>query len=233
MPQGPRLKRKHIWRNNQFETLFAQVTERCAVDLTVPTTAPSPGPPVDWSAVPPALDPRNETCALHKPGRADRKRAQLASLVSHALGVLRAGDVCVDFGAGSGHLGLLLAYLRPDCRVILVERKEYSVLQARARIATVALDNCEVPWLQHPRSGCRPATHRRPPLDPSHFPTNRERDARPYKTNPSALHGKCPQPQGPPTPRRSVIGTARPCVMIHTPLVAGTPQSSESGSDCM
>ena len=49
----------------------------------------------------------------------------------------------VDFGAGTGHLGLLLAWLRPDCTVVLVERKPFSAHHGRKRIAALGLLNCE------------------------------------------------------------------------------------------
>ena len=63
----------------------------------------------------------------------------------HVLPLLSAagGDTIVDFGAGSGHLGLLLAWLRPDCHVVLVERKEYSAQHGRRRISSLGVDNCE------------------------------------------------------------------------------------------
>merc|ERR1712083_267208 len=50
----------------------------------------------------------------------------------------------VEFGAGSGHLGILLAYLRPDCEVVLVETKEYSIPVARERVERLGLQNCRV-----------------------------------------------------------------------------------------
>ena len=41
-------------------------------------------------------------------------------LVVRYIGLVIAdGDVCVDFGAGSGHLGLLVAYLWPKTKVQL------------------------------------------------------------------------------------------------------------------
>jgi tRNA A58 N-methylase Trm61 len=49
----------------------------------------------------------------------------------------------VDFGAGSGHLGLAIAYLRPKCKVILVEPCEFHAEeQARQRISELGLENC-------------------------------------------------------------------------------------------
>ena len=41
--------------------------------------------------------------------------------------VARPGDVIVEFGAGGGHLGLVLAHMLPACRVVLLDRKLMSV----------------------------------------------------------------------------------------------------------
>ena len=94
-----------------------------------------------WRRVPAGLDPSHGELDA---GRSARKRQQLSSMVAHVLPLLRPGDVAVDFGAGSGHLGLLLAWLRPQCHVVLVERKEYSAVHGRRRIRDMGLTNCEV-----------------------------------------------------------------------------------------
>ena len=94
-----------------------------------------------WRHVPAGLDPSHGELDA---GRSARKRQQLSSMVAHVLPLLRPGDVAVDFGAGSGHLGLLLAWLRPQCHVVLVERKEYSAVHGRRRIRDMGLTNCEV-----------------------------------------------------------------------------------------
>lgn len=93
-----------------------------------------------WARVPAGLDPSDGEL---DEGRSARKRQQLGSMVAYVLPLLQAGDVIADFGAGSGHLGLLLAWLRPDCHVVLVERKEYSAIYGRRRIAAMQLSNCE------------------------------------------------------------------------------------------
>eukprot|EP01043_Picozoa_sp_COSAG02_P034118 COSAG02_NODE_2368_length_9050_cov_27.534689_5_plen_249_part_00 len=93
-----------------------------------------------WDRVPSGLDPSDGEL---DEGRSARKRQQLGSMVAYVLPLLRPGDVVADFGAGSGHLGLLLAWLRPDCHVVLVERKEYSAIYGRRRIAAMELTNCE------------------------------------------------------------------------------------------
>jgi 16S rRNA G1207 methylase RsmC len=37
------------------------------------------------------------------------------------------GDVVVEFGAGGGHLGLVLAFCLPQCTVVLMDRKIMSL----------------------------------------------------------------------------------------------------------
>lgn len=91
---------------------------------------------IDWKNVPESLDPaQGELEAM----RAARKRWQVEAVVRAALPVIdslavgRLGDEqehmvhVVDFGAGSGHVGLLVAWLRPrNCFVTLLERKATS-----------------------------------------------------------------------------------------------------------
>ena len=77
--------------------------------------------------------------------RAERKRQQLRSLASHVLSLsLPPSPKFVEFGSGSGHLGLLIASLRPDSSVVLVEIKQISCESAAARIASAGLTNCSI-----------------------------------------------------------------------------------------
>ena len=77
-------------------------------------------------------------------GRAQRKRQQIRSAASHTLALLKDGMHCVEFGAGSGHLGLVIASLRPQCSVTLVECKQHTCEIARERIAAANLANVSV-----------------------------------------------------------------------------------------
>lgn len=115
-------------------------------------------------AVPLSLDPTGG--GIHGQ-RAARKRLQVEALLRPAIAVLdwlwldcqRAAQThaadskhrqpihVVEFGAGSGHVGLLLAYLRPNATVSLLERKEYSCETAKRRAAEAGLTNVTV--LQH------------------------------------------------------------------------------------
>lgn len=51
------------------------------------------------------------------------------------------GDTVVDFCCGSGHLGIVIAYLVPNLTVILVDNKEESLRRAKERIEKLNLKN--------------------------------------------------------------------------------------------
>jgi len=95
--------------------------------------------PFDWDAVPAELDP---SAGALLEGRAMRKRHQLESLMRFALPFLREGDKCVDFGCGTGHYGLMVAYLRPDVTVVLVEREGGRAKMGMDRMEALKLPNC-------------------------------------------------------------------------------------------
>ena len=76
--------------------------------------------------------------------RAERKRAQILSAAAHAVKLLAPGHRCVEFGAGAGHLGLLIASACPRVQVTLVEVKSFSCDGARARVSSLGLCNVSV-----------------------------------------------------------------------------------------
>lgn len=99
---------------------------------------------IDWSLLPPGLDP---AAGELQPDRAQRKRQQIVSLIrilERDIAPLYDHMTVVDFGAGSGHIGLLFAYRNPSSNVILAERKEYCVDVARDRIRSCQLSNVSV-----------------------------------------------------------------------------------------
>lgn len=51
------------------------------------------------------------------------------------------GDTIVDFCCGSGHLGIVIAYLVPSLTVILVDNKEESLRRAKERVEKLNLKN--------------------------------------------------------------------------------------------
>lgn len=119
-----------VWRSTE------QLIEAEARRSNVPTPCN-----ICWSELPAGLDPAEGEL---DDGRAARKRAQVESLAAHALDMMGPSAHVVEFGAGSGHLGILLAHLRPDANVVLVECKDYSVPVARERVESLGLANCRV-----------------------------------------------------------------------------------------
>eukprot|EP00927_Polykrikos_kofoidii_P053849 TRINITY_DN48387_c0_g1_i1.p1 TRINITY_DN48387_c0_g1~~TRINITY_DN48387_c0_g1_i1.p1 ORF type:complete len:393 (-),score=79.67 TRINITY_DN48387_c0_g1_i1:96-1274(-) len=123
-------------------------TEIASQDQVASASASAAPPPVaidiDWPSLPPGLDPAEGELDA---ARTARKRAQVSSLASYALALIEPGSHVVEFGAGTGHLGLLLAYLRPAAKVVLVEMKTYASSRARERVEaarSLGVTNCEV-----------------------------------------------------------------------------------------
>jgi len=117
--------------------------------------APEPEPftavrEIDWKALPPTVDSRT----LLVGRRLQQKRDQVANLLA-LVDELPAGTVVVDFGAGSGHLSLVLAYLHPDITVWLVDLNDYGLGLARQRARAAGFTNaryaaCKVMEFQEP-----------------------------------------------------------------------------------
>lgn len=107
---------------------------------------------IDWDAIHHCIDPESGELDID---RCNRKRNQISSLVNiiereiEHLMINRPSTgerplTIVDFGAGSGHLGLLIACRNPKVHVILAERKEYSVNVARQRINLCQIQNVSI-----------------------------------------------------------------------------------------
>lgn len=93
---------------------------------------------LDWSVVP--FDATPEGGSL-PPARLQRKQEQLQNLCKSVLKVAKPGDTIVDFCSGSGHLGILIAYLLPRCTIVLLENKEESLNRAKQRVQRLKLKN--------------------------------------------------------------------------------------------
>ena len=91
---------------------------------------------IDWDSLPETVDSRT----LLRGRRLQQKRDQVANLLA-LVGELAAGAVATDFGAGSGHLSLALAYLHPDVTVWLVDVNEYGLGLAQERAEQAGLTN--------------------------------------------------------------------------------------------
>jgi tRNA (uracil-5-)-methyltransferase len=93
---------------------------------------------IDWDRIPHPLDPFYERTKMTKVGRAQRKREQLESLVKLVSPIVRPGDTIVDFGSGQGHVGLLLGFLFPSCRIILLDHNAEKLAMAEQRMRDVS-----------------------------------------------------------------------------------------------
>jgi hypothetical protein len=79
---------------------------------------------------------------LSCPQRAERKEAQLLSMMRCILPLVSEkrqdeAFTIVDFGGGSGHLGIPLALLLPNCRVIVVDFNQRSLRLLQTKVETV------------------------------------------------------------------------------------------------
>lgn len=91
-----------------------------------------------WSTLP--FDALPEGGEL-PPDRLLRKQHQLQCLAVEVLRIACAGDRIIDFCSGAGHLGIVIATLRPDCRIVLLENKEESLMRAKHRVDRLGLTN--------------------------------------------------------------------------------------------
>ncbi|KAG8040605.1 hypothetical protein G9C98_002601 [Cotesia typhae] len=85
---------------------------------------------IDWEKIPYEATPEGGSLPQ---ARLKRKFQQLENLCKPVIKFARPGDVIVDFCSGSGHLGILIAYLLPNCTIILLENKEESLNRSRDR----------------------------------------------------------------------------------------------------
>jgi hypothetical protein len=100
---------------------------------------------IDWARLPAQLNP---LAGKVPPARAQRKRRQIESLLYWACRLLPppasgCTPTAVDFCAGGGHLGLVLAALRPDITVVLLDLKQPALDGAERRAAAMSLSNVE------------------------------------------------------------------------------------------
>lgn len=92
---------------------------------------------IDWSTIPYEA----QLIGQLPEKRLKRKKEQLECLGQCVLNIARPADRIVDFCSGAGHLGILLAYLLPECQIILLENKEESLMRAKERVDLLKLDN--------------------------------------------------------------------------------------------
>lgn len=94
-----------------------------------------------WHDIPLEIQPEGG----HVPEkRQSRKAEQLQNMTKAVMKLAKPGHILVDFCSGSGHLGLLLAWVLPSCSVVLLENKDKSLERAVDRIKKLNLRNVEV-----------------------------------------------------------------------------------------
>ncbi|XP_042907398.2 glutathione S-transferase C-terminal domain-containing protein [Parasteatoda tepidariorum] len=108
----------------KFE-IYPKYSETCCTQL-------------DWNSLPKELHPATGDLPAK---RVERKCQQIESIVTAALKIAVEGQTIVEFCAGGGHVGLLLAYFLPKCKIILIENKESSMQRAFLRAKVLNLKN--------------------------------------------------------------------------------------------
>ena len=136
-----------------IEAASAKLDAAALLSLSVPRSldAGTVGSVVDWNALPDSLDPeammagqktdqRGRACSV----RVGKKREQIESMLALILPLLPAAgtpSTAVEFAAGSGYIGLVLAALRPSVTVYIMDRAPVSVGYARDRAVRAGLTN--------------------------------------------------------------------------------------------
>ncbi|KAJ8298459.1 hypothetical protein KUTeg_024990 [Tegillarca granosa] len=92
---------------------------------------------IEWDTLPQVVSPGNDLPNK----RVKRKCQQVENLVTAVMEIAKPGDKIVDYCSGGGHVGIVIAYLLPDCKVYLIENKEESLTRAKARIDKLNLSN--------------------------------------------------------------------------------------------
>lgn len=133
-PKRHNPKKRLFTKENDIENALNSVTN----DMELVVCANKFESGFNWNDIP---DGANPTAGHLPDDRIIRKSQQLKNLTLPVLEIAKEGDLIVDFCSGSGHLGILIAYLLPKCTVILLENKEQSLIRARLRVHEMGLKN--------------------------------------------------------------------------------------------
>lgn len=132
-------------RQYEIDEAFAELCSKNISSLKIHEEDPN----FIWDNIPLLAHPEGGSLPVV---RQKRKCEQLAAMACYALQVYSAkrnqSDYnsdrrfqIVDFCSGGGHVGILLAWLLPECDVILVENKQESLRRAQKRISGIGLSN--------------------------------------------------------------------------------------------
>ncbi|CAL4087849.1 unnamed protein product, partial [Meganyctiphanes norvegica] len=132
---------KPRWRAFTHQEDIDQVVQQITSAGIIPVYDEHPkgeGITLKWEAFPSAISPQEGKLPA---SRLQRKHEQLDNIVSAVMSIAKDGDSIVDFCAGGGHVGIVLAYCLPKCNIMLVENKGSSLLYAEERIKALGLTN--------------------------------------------------------------------------------------------
>ncbi|XP_015112657.1 glutathione S-transferase C-terminal domain-containing protein homolog [Diachasma alloeum] len=130
--------RNKIYTKQEDVENSMKIIENTGVDLGMSSESLGAEIEIDWGEIPFEANPDGGSLPST---RSKRKFQQLENLCRPVLKLAKPGDVIVDFCSGSGHLGILIAYLRKNCTVILLENKEESLNRSKLRVKKLKLDN--------------------------------------------------------------------------------------------
>lgn len=133
-PKRNNPRKRLFTKEDDIEKALSAITE----GMELPMTENELEPAFNWASIPDGANPT----AGHLPSdRVTRKTQQLENLAGTVLNIAKIRDTIIDFCCGSGHLGILLAYLLPQCTILMLENKEQSLDRARARAYQLNLKN--------------------------------------------------------------------------------------------
>lgn len=125
--------------NRWFEDLLEKLQK--ALEIGQGAYGKNPFTSFDWNRFQKGIDPMYGKLDEE---RSIRKRQQVENLLVVLTPLIKDRDVVVEFGAGSGHVALVLAALFPLCTFVLVDKKHQSLDIARERIAMAKLVNVQI-----------------------------------------------------------------------------------------
>ncbi|GMI07023.1 hypothetical protein TrVE_jg288 [Triparma verrucosa] len=103
--------------------------------------------PVPWSTLPVHLNPETYISGkMSSVPKRLKKRQQISNMLSQILSLLPPPSsnhplTAVDFCCGSGHVGIVLAYLRPDITVTFLDCNPVALAHAKTRSSQLNLKN--------------------------------------------------------------------------------------------
>lgn len=124
----------HLTIRKDLKTVLNKV--KCTMDFSMYENVK-----LRWTDLPSDTHPTSGELASI---RAMRKCQQIENFVEAAKSVCKDGDTIVEFCCGGGHVGIVLAFLMPSCKVVLLDNKEESLDRAKRRVEGLNLSNVTI-----------------------------------------------------------------------------------------